>query len=158
MNGTRQLRELLARQLDWEDAHVGYRRAVSGFRAELRGVVPEGLVHSGWQLIEHIRLVQADILDFCINPGYVEPESMDEYWPSGSAPADDAAWEASIAGFESDLRSLRSLALDESVDLYAPIPHGDGQTYLRELLLAVDHTAYEVGQLVLVRRLLGCWP
>lgn len=158
MTTTRQLREMLSRQLDWEDAHVGYRRAVSGFPANLRGVVPGGLVHSGWHLVEHMRLVQADILDFCVKPEYVEPESMDAYWPREIAPPDDAAWDASMAGFEKDLSALKGLALDESVDLFAEIPHGSGQTYLRELLMVADHTSYEVGQLVVMRRILGCWP
>ncbi|HWQ34046.1 MAG TPA: DinB family protein [Blastocatellia bacterium] len=153
----RQLRELLARQLDWEDAHVGYSRAVSDFPVELRGVTPPGLAHSGWQLIEHLRQAQFDILDFCVNPGYVEPASMAEYWPANAAPLNDSEWATSVERFQGDLRSLKALALDDTLDLFAAIPHGTGQTYLRELLLVADHNAYHVGQLVAVRQALNCW-
>ncbi len=151
------LRNLLARQLDWEEAHVGYRRAVADFPAELRGVVPAGFAHSGWQLLEHLRLAQVDILRFCVDLDYIEPASMDEYWPTDPAPADEGAWEASIAAFQEDLRSLQALALDEAVDLSAAVPQGDGQTFLRELLLVTDHNAYHLGQFVALRRVLGCW-
>jgi len=153
----RDLRDLLARQLDWEDAHVGYRRAVADFPAELRAVMPVGFAHSGWQLLEHLRLAQVDILRFCVDPGYIEPASMDEYWPAGPAPTDEAAWDASIARFREDMHSLQALALDEAVDLSAPVQRGDGQTFLRELFLVTDHNAYHVGQFVALRRVLGCW-
>jgi uncharacterized damage-inducible protein DinB len=157
MAATDQLRELLARQLDWEDAHVGYRRAVADFPQELRGVVPAGFAHSGWQLVEHLRRAQTDILDFCLDPDYVEPASLDEYWP-GTLPEDDTAWDGSVRRFEEDLQSLKRLALDEAVDLGVLVPTGAGrQTYLRELLLVVDHNAYHVGQLVTLRRVLGAW-
>lgn len=157
MTEQQQLRELLARQLSWEDAHAGFERAVRDFPHDLRGVVPPGFAHSGWQLIEHLRLAQVDILDFCVNPAYVEPSSMDEYWPSGAEPPDAAAWDESLARFRRDLAALAALAVDETVDLFARIPHGTGQTYLRELLLVADHNAYHVGQLVAVRQALGCW-
>lgn len=156
MNETRQMRELLARQLDWEAAHVGYQRAVADFPLALRGVVPDGFAHSGWQMVEHIRLAQADILDFCVNPAYVAPAWPESYWPA-AAPQDAAAWDASVEGYQRDLEALRQLALDENVDLFAPIPWGDGQTCLRELLLVTDHTSYHVGQLVALQRALGCW-
>lgn len=157
MEHMRMTRELLARQLDWEAAHIGFARAVADFPPELRGAVPAGCVHSGWHLLEHMRLAQADILDFCVNPGYTEPAAMEEYWPRADAPANEAEWDASVARHEEDLRSLRRLALDEHVDLFAPIPWGDGQTIARELLLAADHDAYHLGQLVALRRSLGCW-
>jgi len=156
MSDTGQLRELLARQLDWEAAHIGYRRAVVDFPVELRGVVPDGFAHSGWQMVEHIRLAQADILDFCVNPDYAAREWPEAYWPA-VAPRDQAEWDASVQGYEGDLDALRQLALDEGVDLFAEIPWGDGQTCLRELLLVADHTAYHVGQLVSLRQALGCW-
>lgn len=158
MNAGRPLRDLLARYLDWEDAHVGFRRAVAGFPRELRGVVPQGFAHSGWQLVEHVRRAQADILDFCVNADYVYPTSMAEYWPD-VAPEDDAAWERSVAAFEEDVRSLQRLARDESVDLFALVPRGSGeQTYARELLVAADHDAYHLGQLIALRRVLHAWP
>lgn len=151
------LRELLARQLVWQDAHVGFDRAVADFPPALRGVVPEGFVHSGWQLVEHIRRAQADILDFCVNSDYVYPTSMDDYWPK-TAPEDDAAWEAAVAGFRRDAAALQRLARDEEVDLLALVPCGTGaQTYARELLVAGDHNAYHLGQLAALRRALGCW-
>lgn len=155
---TDQLRELLARQFDWEDAHVGYARAFADFPPDLRGAIPAGAAHSGWELLEHLRLAQADILDFCVNPHYTELAWPEDYWPASVAPADDAEWEASIARFGSDLGALKRLALDGSVDLFAAIPHGEGQTYVRELLLAVDHNAYHLGQFVTLRQVLGCWP
>ena len=156
MSETGQLRELLARQLDWEAAHVGYRHAVADFPAGLRGAVLDGFAHSGWQMVEHIRLAQVDIVDFCVNPSYVARAWPEAYWPA-AVPRDEAEWDASVEGYQSDLHALRQLALDESVDLLAAIPWGDGQTRLRELLLVADHTAYHVGQLVALRRALGCW-
>ena len=156
MSDTEQLRELLGRQLDWRAAHVGYRRAAADFPFELRGVVPDGLVHSGWQLVEHIRLAQADILDFCVNPDYVARPWPASYWPA-LAPRDEAEWDASVEAYQGELETLRRLALDESVDLFAAIPWGDGQTRLRELALVADHTSYHVGQLVALRQVLGCW-
>jgi uncharacterized damage-inducible protein DinB len=156
MTEIEQVRELLARQLDWGAAHVGYVRAVADFPAELRAVVPHGLTHSGWQVVEHIRLAQADILDFCVNPDYVARPWPESYWP-GVAPRDEAEWEASVADYQRDLRTLQKLALDEKTDLFTPIPGDDGQTILRELLLVADHGAYHVGQLVAMRQTLDCW-
>ncbi len=150
------LRALLERILDWEDAHASFDSAVQGLAPALRGRAPEGLPHSPWQLLEHLRRCQRDILDFCRNPAYTEPAS-EELWPPAPAPPSDAAWDESIAGFRRDRDDLKRLAR-ETPDLCKPIPHGSGQTYLRELLLVADHNAYHVGQLVLVRRLLGAWP
>jgi len=150
------LREHLRKLLDWKDAHVSFDQAVAGLPADLRGAVPEGWVHSPWQLLEHLRICQRDILDFCRNPRYVEP-SMPQYWPPAAAPASGDAWEQSVAAFRRDRDELRRLAADPAVDLFDRIPHGSGQTYLRELLLVADHNAYHVGQLVAVRRCLGAW-
>ena len=152
------LRALLARALDWEDAHATFDAAVGGLAADLRGKVPEGLPHSPWQLLEHIRRTQWDILDFCVNAGYAEPKSMREYWPEGPEPPSGAAWDESVAAVRRDRETLKKLAADTSVDLYARVPLGnEKQTYLRELVLVIDHNAYHVGQLVLTRRLLGAW-
>jgi uncharacterized damage-inducible protein DinB len=150
------LREHLRRLLDWEDAHVNFDTAVDGLPTRLRGVVPEGWVHSAWQLLEHLRICQRDILDFCRNPDYVEP-SMEQYWPKAAAPPSDAAWQQSVTAFRRDRDELKRLAKDGAVDLSARIPHGSGQTYLRELLLVADHNTYHVGQLVALRRCLGAW-
>jgi len=150
------LREQLRKVLDWEDAHVGFDKAVAGVPKALRGTIPEGSAHSLWQLLEHLRICQLDILDFCRNPGYVEMP-MAAYWPASAAPPSARAWEESVAAFRRDRDELKRLAADRAVDLFARIPHGSGQTYLRELLLVADHNAYHVGQLVALRRRLGTW-
>jgi uncharacterized damage-inducible protein DinB len=152
------LREHLARVLAWEDAHVDFETAVADFPRALRGATPEAQPWSAWQLLEHLRLAQHDILDFCRNPAYREMKWPDDYWPASPMPPSDAAWEDAIAGYLADRRAVQALAADTAIDLGARIPHGSGQTYLRELLLVADHNAYHVGQLVLVRRFLGIWP
>ncbi|HTR76537.1 MAG TPA: DinB family protein, partial [Gemmatimonadaceae bacterium] len=115
------------------------------------------LPYSAWELVEHVRLTQFDILDFCVNASYTERAWPADYWPpSGEAPT-VAAWTASIAQYHRDRTTLQRLAENPAIDLLAPIPHGSGQTYLREILLVLDHTSYHVGQLVLLRRLLGAW-
>ena len=156
MDQNDELRGLLQRLLDWEDAHVSFDSAVEGVPSEIQGLQPEGLPHSPWQLLEHMRICQRDILDFCRNPDYQEPK-FEDYWPGTIAPATEDAWEKSIAGFRADRERLKQFAANRSVDLFATIPHGSGQTYLRELLLVADHNAYHVGQLVAVRRLLDDW-
>ena len=150
------LRQHLAKILDWEDAHASFDSAVEGIPHAQRGVVPPGLAHSAWQLVEHVRLTQWDILDFCVNPDYRDPASMEEYWPPTAAPPSEAAWDESVNAVRRDRDQMRQLALKHD-DLFARIPHGSGQTYLREILLAADHAAYHVGQIVLVRRALGIW-
>jgi uncharacterized damage-inducible protein DinB len=149
------VRQHLVRVLDWEDAHVGFDRAAEGVAAGVRGRRPEGLPYSPWELLEHLRIAQRDILDFCLDPDYTELEWPREYWPAPGRVPTDAEWEASVEAFRADRDSLKRLAAE--ADLFAAIPHGTGQTYLRELLLVADHTAYHVGQLVAVRRLLGVW-
>jgi hypothetical protein len=152
------LREQLARVLSWEDAHASFDSAVAALPAELRGRAPAGLPYSPWQLVEHLRITQHDILEFCRNPKYVELDWPDDYWPGSPAPSDASAWDRSIEQFRRDRASLQELARDPAIDLDARIPHGTGQTYLREILLAADHSAYHVGELIVVRRLLGAWP
>jgi uncharacterized damage-inducible protein DinB len=151
------IRDLLAKALAWEDAHAGFDKAVDGIPAELRGKQPAGLPYSAWQLIEHLRITQHDILDFCRNPEYKEMNWPDDYWPSSSAPSSAAEWKKSIERYKTDRAALQEMAADTALDLDASIPHGSGQTYLRELVLVIDHSAYHIGQLVLVRRLLGIW-
>jgi uncharacterized damage-inducible protein DinB len=150
-------RTQLAAILSWKDAHVDLHTAIDGIPPELRGRRPAGAPHSAWELLEHLRIAQHDILDFCINADYEEMKWPDDYWPAAPEPASDQAWQESVRGYREDLRALEQLAMDTSVDLSARIPHGGGQTYLRELLLVADHAAYHVGQLILVRRLLGNW-
>ncbi|HEU5039370.1 MAG TPA: DinB family protein [Gemmatimonadales bacterium] len=151
------LRDQLATLLGWHDAHADFDAAVEGLPPALRGRTPPGLPYSPWQLVEHLRLAQHDILDFCRNPEYEEMTWPDDYWPREAAPPSEAAWDGTLAGFRRDREELRALAADRTLDLFAAIPHGTGQTYLRELLLVADHNAYHVGQLIAVRRLLGAW-
>ena len=157
MDHDRALREHLRKLLGWEDAHAGFDAVVKGLAPASRGTVPKGLPHSAWQLLEHLRRCQKDILDFCIDPNYVEPRSMEEYWPATAAPPSEGAWDESIAAFRRDRQALQKLAEDPAIDLFAKVPQGTGQTYLRELLLVADHNAYHLGQLVLLRRVLGDW-
>jgi uncharacterized damage-inducible protein DinB len=152
-----EIRSQVARLLDWEDAHVGFDAAVADLPPSMRGVRPTGLPHSPWELVEHIRLAQRDILDFCRDPAYKAKRWPEDYWPPTPAPPSPGAWDASVATAQRDREALQALALDTGIDLLAGIPHGRGQTYLRELLLVADHTAYHVGQLVLARRALGSW-
>ena len=151
------LREHLARVLDWKDAHATYDDAVEGIAQEMRGRQAEGLPYSPWQLVEHLRITQWDILDFCVNPAYAEMEWPEDYWPPTAEPPSEEAWDESLRAYRADREALKRLA-GEQPNLFAAIPHGTGQTYLRELLLVADHSSYHVGQLVAVRRLLGIWP
>jgi len=125
---------------------------------DLRGTRPDGLPYSPWELLEHIRIAQHDILDFCQNPDYTQPDWPEGYWPDAVAPSSSAAWEGSVHQVRNDLQAMKDLVSDPATNLHAKIPHGDGQTVLREAMLVADHNAYHVGQLVTVRRLLGCWP
>ena len=141
--------------LDWDHAHMKFDDAVEGFPPALRGKRPAGGPHSPWELLEHLRIAQWDILEFTRNPKHVSPPWPAGYWPATEAPPTESAWDESVAAFRADLRALADLTADPSVDLFARIPHGDGQTVLREVLLTADHNAYHLGQLVMVRRLLG---
>lgn len=151
------LREHLIDLLGGGHAHVGFERAVADLDPALRGARVAGLPHTPWRLLEHMRIAQWDILEFSVRPGHVSPEFPGGYWPQGDAPPDPAAWDRSVASFQSDLKAMMDLVADPATDLYAPIPHGQGQTILREALLVADHNAYHLGQLVTVRRLLGAW-
>jgi hypothetical protein len=152
------LRTHLLKLLDWRDAHAGFDAVLAGFPPALRGKQPAGLPYSAWQLLEHLRLAQRDILDFCRDAGYVEPAWPGDYWPDGAEPPSASAWDESVAAFRADREALQALVADPATDLFARIPHGSGQTYLREVLLIADHNAYHLGQFVLLRRLLGTWP
>jgi len=146
------LRKHLIDLLDSGHAHLTFADAVKDFPPESRGIRPAGAPHSAWELLEHLRLALWDIFEFSRDPKHVSPEFPDGYWPATPAPPSDAAWDESVAAVGELLREFAELVLDESVDLFARIPHGDGQTVLREVLLAADHNAYHLGQLVLVRR------
>ena len=153
----RALREQLAAVLQWEDAHASLDRVVGSVPQARWSATAPGLPYTLWQLLEHIRLAQHDILDFCRNPGYAELRWPDDYWPPAGATPNPDEVSASIAAVREDREALATMALDSRIDLFAQIPHGTGQTYLRELLLAADHTSYHLGQMVAVRRALGIW-
>ena len=158
MTSNTEWRRIVASALDWEQAHVTLEGAVKGLAPPLRGRRPERFPHSAWELLEHIRLTQYDLLDFMRNPAYVESKWPEGYWPASPAPPSERAWSESIARIGDDRDALKQFATGADLDLTAKIPHGTGQTYLRTVLVAVDHTAYHVGQIVAVRRLLGAWP
>ncbi len=151
------LRDHLLKLLDWRDAHVGFDAAIKDLAPELRGARPEGLPYSPWELLEHLRITQADILEFCREEPYTGKNWPADYWPSEPTPPSEDAWDRSIAAFRKDREELKGIAGDEKIDLYAGVPNGTGQTYLRELLLVADHNAYHLGELVVVRRALGAW-
>ncbi len=157
MSNNKALRQHLLNLLKGGDAHVGFESAIKNFPANLRGKRPKGAEHSAWGVLEHLRIAQWDILEFSRNPGHRSPEFPGGYWPSTQSPASEKAWDQSVQGFRKDLEALCELVANESTDLLAVIPHGDGQSVLREALLAADHNAYHLGELVLLRRILGTW-
>lgn len=152
------LREHLLDLLSGGGAHLGFEAAVSDLIPRQRNTRPPGVPYSCWSLVEHLRICQWDILEFSRNSSHVSPQFPDGYWPDPQVAPDEEAWYASLAQFRSDLQAMQDLIADPSSDLLAPIPHGDGQTLLREALLLADHNAYHLGQLIVVRRALGAWP
>jgi hypothetical protein len=152
------LRAQLVRVLDWEESHVGFDKAVDGIPGVKRGARATGFEHSPWELLEHMRIAQEDILDFCVNPKYVHNLKWpDDYWPKSPAPASAKAWNDSVAAFKADREKLKQLAR-KTKDLFAKVPTGkDDQTYIRGILLLADHNSYHLGQLIAVRRALGIW-
>ncbi len=157
MQKDKALREHLVELLKGGHAHADFETAIKDLAPNLRGKTPKNAEHSPWQLLEHMRLAQRDILEFIRNPDHVSPKFPEGYWPKSQTPPNESAWEKSAKAFRADHKALIKLVESESTDLFAKIPHGDGQTVLREVLLAADHTAYHLGALVLVRRLLGAW-
>jgi uncharacterized damage-inducible protein DinB len=151
------MRKHLAAALDWSEAHADFDRAVRDFPPDQRGRRVRGLPYSAWQILEHLRIAQHDLLDFATNPRYEEKSWPAEYWPKDPAPPHTRAWNASVAAFRKDRAALKRLTTNRKISLTARIPHGRGQTYLREILLALDHNAYHVGELIVLRRLLGAW-
>jgi hypothetical protein len=155
---TAALREHLLYLLRGGGAHLNFDQAIAGLPPELRGARPPGVPHTPWRLLEHLRIAQWDILQFWRDPSHVSPPFPDGYWPKGDAPPDPGAWDNSALAFRADLRAVQDLVADPATDLFTPLPHGEGQTPLREALLVADHNAYHLGQLVVVRRALGAWP
>jgi hypothetical protein len=157
MGSDKSLRQHLLKLLQGGEAHPDFEAAVKGLPAGLRGKRPPGAAHSPWEVLEHMRIAQWDILEFTRNPSHVSPEFPVGYWPNAPAPPNDKAWNKSADAFRADLKAMSELVANESNDLLAPIPHADGKTILREALLVADHNAYHLGALVLLRRLLGAW-
>jgi Protein of unknown function (DUF664). len=150
---------IVASSLDWEQGHLSLENALKDLPANLRGRRPEGLPHSPWELVEHIRIAQHDLLDFCQDPNYHNDLNWpDDYWPPPQDAISDESWEKSLTEIRRDRDALKRLITEPGRDLTAKIPQGTGQTYLRTVLVAVDHAAYHMGELVAVRRLLGAWP
>jgi hypothetical protein len=151
------IRTELRQLLEGGHAHPGFDDAVAGFPARCRARRPEGLPYSGWELLEHLRIAQWDILEFIRNPDHVSPAWPAEYWPGQPVPPDPKAWDRSVRAFRADRRAILAVLADPGQDLLGPIPHGTGQTLFRELLLVADHSAYHIAQMIGVRRLLGAW-
>lgn len=151
------LREHVRYLLEGGGAHLNFDQAIADLPAHLRAARLNGIPHTAWRLLEHLRICQWDILEFSRNAEHVSPDFPDGYWPQEDAPPDDESWSRSVEAFRSDLRAMVELVMDPATDLFAPIAHGDGQTILREALLLADHNAYHLGQLVVLRRGLGAW-
>lgn len=158
MNRDRQLRAHVVYLLRGKGAHLDFEKSIAELPADLRGAEPLKMPHSPWQLLEHLRICQWDILEYCRDPNHVSPNFPDGYWPQSADPPSDHAWDECVAAFRSDLQTMIDLVDDPETDLLAQIPHGkQGHTILREALLVADHNAYHLGQMVMVRRALGAW-
>ena len=151
------LRQHLLDLLRGRNAHADFEAAVADFPSRLRGVKPPGAPYTAWQLLEHMRIAQWDILEFSRDAKHKSPPWPEGYWPKTEAPPTAASWNNSLRSFRADLKAMAKLVADKKTDLFAKIPHGSGQTILREALLVADHNSYHLGQMVLLRRLLGTW-
>lgn len=152
------LRRHLGELMRGAHAHVDLATAIHRVPVGLRGARPDGVEHSLWELLEHLRIAQTDILEFSRNSTHVSPPWPEGYWPPSPEPPDEAAWDRSAAALLADLEAMERLVADPHSDLHAPFAHGNGQTLLREAMLLADHNAYHCGQIVALRRLLGDWP
>lgn len=157
-NRDQELRSQLIGMLQGGNAHVNLASALKDFPAALYGAKPQGSPHSAWELLEHMRIALHDLLDFSTNPEYLEPNWPDDYWPDSASPPSEEAWRRSARAVKKDLKAFEDLVRDPNSNLYAEIPWGKNhQTLLREVLLAGDHNSYHIGELVLLRRMLGAW-
>ena len=152
------LRKELLRLVGGVDAHMPFEEAVRAFPDEAMNRRPPNVDYTPWHLVEHLRLTQADILDYITNPDYVEIEWPREYWPDRSATATREIWDASVVGFLADLAAIRALVADDSRDLFAVLPGTPGHTLLREARIVADHNAYHVGEFAVLRQVMGTWP
>jgi DinB superfamily len=151
------LRQHVVEVLKGGHAHATFDAAVKNLPAAQRGKRPKGAEHSPWEILEHLRIAQWDILEFSRDPKHQSPDWPTGYWPARQVPSDEKAWDKSVRTLRRDLKAMCELVTKESTDLFAEIPHGSGQTILREALLLADHNAYHLGEMVLVRRELGVW-
>jgi hypothetical protein len=151
----KKLRELLVTAVEGNESHIDFDSAVKDFPVEQLGAKPHGVPHSAWELVEHLRIAQRDILDFSRHPeGYQEKKWPDDYWPRHSTPPADDAWHKSIDAYKADRRALEKLIKDPEIDLWMAFPHGDGQTLLREAVLVANHNSYHLGQLMFLKKML----
>jgi hypothetical protein len=151
------LRQHVLDLLRGRNAHADFDTAMADFPSRLRGAKPPGAAHTGWQLLEHMRIAQSDILKFSQDAKHKSPAWPEGYWPKTQAPPSAASWNNSLRSFRADLKAMAKLVADKKTDLFARIPHGSGQTILREALLIADHNSYHLGQIVVLRRWLGAW-
>jgi uncharacterized damage-inducible protein DinB len=149
---------IVASALGWEQAHASLDQSVRNLAPALQGKRPANYPHSVWELLDHIRRTQHDLLEFCTNPRYHEPKWPDDYWPGSPEPPNARAWIECLAAIHADAQALADFTVNNAASLTEEIPHGTGQTYLRTILVAVDHASYHTGQIVAARRLLGAWP
>ncbi len=158
MDNFQRIREHLSKLIGGDsEAHASFRKAVADLPVPLQGAKAPNAPHTAWQLLEHMRITQHDILQFTRDAHYQSPKWPEGYWPDFEAPSEKGAWEKSVQQFAADAAAFRQIVNDPATDLTAPLSHGDGQTVMREALLIADHTAYHVGQLILLRILLGAW-
>ena len=151
------VRKQLLALLGGGNAHIGFDRVVTEFPLERINSRLPNIPYSAWELLEHLRIAQWDILEFIRNPDHVSPKWPEGYWPENEGPSDDSTWTKSVEQFQEDLLEMQSLVANPDTDLFEKIPHGKGQNILREALLLADHNAYHVGQLVLLRKIMGAW-
>jgi hypothetical protein len=159
MDTDKALREHLLALLNGHQAAMNFDDVVANFPEQFRNAFAPNVTYTPWHVVEHLRLCQWDILDYMRNPSYQYMEWPKDYWPARDATADDATWQRSVTSFQRNLDTVRAIVTDPQTDFYAPIPHGyGGHTILREVLLIADHNAYHVGELGLMRQILGAWP
>ena len=153
-----QLKKHLSTLVSGKGAHADFDTAVKGISSDHYGAEVKGLPYTLWQIVEHMRLSQNDILDYMRNPDYKERSWPEGYWPKEGKPPKKDSWDQSVKSIKKDLREVKTIIENPKTDLFAQVPHGEkGHTILREVLLIADHNAYHVGQIIVIRRLLGDW-
>lgn len=158
MNSDQELREQLIQLLRSRNAHMPLESAVADFPMEAINKRPPNVPYTPWHLLEHIRITQWDILEFIRNPKHISPAWPEGYWPDQDANADPSDWNKTLQSYRADLDALEEMVRDPETDLFTPIPHGDGQNILREILTVSDHSAYHTGEFAILRQVMGTWP